>query len=126
MIRTFGSLVAALVLSLAIPATGYAQANPPLITGWPTPPLAASQIPGAAPSGIVRQRDVTPNFSVLKKARAALQKAPSVPYKIDVAAFDDAQFTVSLSRVELAPHGVVNFYGTVDGQPLSSATFVLS
>jgi hypothetical protein len=86
----------------------------------------SSATPGAKRDrGEVRSRVATPNLPALHELRDALRAQPGVPQEIELPAFEDRTVVLTIDRIEEL-HGTTNYYGTVGGDPLSSAVITES
>jgi len=108
--------VFAFVLLSTLAGTVEAQGRPSLIGDA----RAAVQSGGRA-AGVLRSRQVSPNFAILSQQHDALRAAPGAVQQLDIAFFDDLTVTVNIERVERTERGAVNYYGAVAGDPYSRA-----
>ncbi|HUL97232.1 MAG TPA: Calx-beta domain-containing protein [Usitatibacter sp.] len=124
--RMFGALAAAIGLFVVVDPSAFAQA-PTLLTGALPGPQADVLPPTLQKKpGLLRQRSIVLNKTVLEKARAALQRSPGTPVELSVPAFEDAPLAITITSVTQTGHGSIEFLGTVKGDPLGSAAIVMS
>lgn len=121
-VRSWRAVAALFSLLLTFGLDAAAQSRPSLVA----PRVGGTVIQNAPGAVLARKRPVEVDFALLTRTRDSLELRPSVAQQMEIPFFEDKILTINVERMERIGRGVTNFYGTVEGEPLSQAVVTQS